>query len=150
MSVVEKSTFRRNFQRWVQMNYGENSRTKTITRNKYNKICRYLLGEPLVETDAKFRFWVKSKGFRIVQSEDMSLYGTLYVPVKVPHTRVRTLIVPRCWIECLAMRSLSDILFWLPIEYGSLVPVRRVRDGSADAGFGVQESSCSGWFFRYH
>jgi hypothetical protein len=90
MSVVEKSTFRRNFQRWVQMNYGENSRTKTITRSKYNKICRYLLGEPLIETDAKFRFWVKSKGFRIVQSEDMSAYGTLYVPVKVPHTRVRS------------------------------------------------------------
>ena len=88
MSLVEKSTFRRNFQRWVQMNYGENSRTKTITRAKYNKICRYLLGEPLIETDAKFRFWVKSKGFRIVQSEDMSVYGTLYVPVKVPHTRV--------------------------------------------------------------
>ncbi|XP_031551652.1 nucleolar protein 4-like isoform X3 [Actinia tenebrosa] len=94
MSVVEKSTFRRNFQRWVQMNYGENSRTKTITRTKYNKICRYLLGEPLIETDAKFRFWVKSKGFRIVQSEDMSLYGTLYVPVKVPHTRSMDAMYP--------------------------------------------------------
>ncbi|EDO37772.1 predicted protein [Nematostella vectensis] len=87
MSAVEKSTFRRNFQRWVQLNYGENSRTKTITRAKYNKICRYLLGEPHIETDAKFRFWVKSKGFRIVRSDEVSVFGTLYVPVKVPHTR---------------------------------------------------------------
>jgi len=104
--VVEKSTFRRNFQRWVLLNYGENSRTKTITRSKYIKICRYLLGEPLIETDAKFRFWVKSKGFRIVQSEDLSPFGTLYVPVKVPHTRV--------WLSYFKrLVSLFDeILFW--------------------------------------
>ncbi|KAK3710181.1 hypothetical protein QZH41_010577 [Actinostola sp. cb2023] len=94
MSVVEKSSFRRNFQRWVQMNYGENSRTKTITRAKYSKICRYLLGEPLIETDAKFRFWVKSKGFRIVQSDDISAYGILYVPIKVPHTRSMDSLYP--------------------------------------------------------
>jgi len=84
----ERSSFRRNFQGWVELNYGENSRTKTITRKKFNKICRYLLGEPQIETDAKFRFWVKSKGFRIAHTEDGQDYGVLYVPVKVPHTRV--------------------------------------------------------------
>ncbi|XP_074635877.1 nucleolar protein 4-like isoform X2 [Acropora palmata] len=85
---LERSSFRRNFQGWVELNYGENSRTKTITRKKFNKICRYLLGEPQIETDAKFRFWVKSKGFRIVHMDDGRSYGVLYVPVKVPaHTR---------------------------------------------------------------
>ena len=90
---LERSSFRRNFQRWVEANYGENSRTKTITRAKYNKICMYLLGEPGVDTDAKFRFWVKSKGFRITSSEDGQSYGMLFVPVKVPHTRVSSDIV---------------------------------------------------------
>ena len=47
-----------------------------------------MLGEPQIETDAKFRFWVKSKGFRIAHTEDGQDYGVLYVPVKVPHTRV--------------------------------------------------------------
>lgn len=84
----ERSSFRRNFQAWVELNYGENSRTKTITRKKFNKICRYLLGEPQIETDAKFRFWVKSKGFRIAHADDNQSYSVLYVPVKVPHTRV--------------------------------------------------------------
>lgn len=89
---LERSSFRRNFQGWVELNYGENSRTKTITRKKFNKICRYLLGEPQIETDAKFRFWVKSKGFRIVHMDDGRSYGVLYVPVKVPaHTRVSKL-----------------------------------------------------------
>lgn len=91
----ERSSFRRNFQGWVELNYGENSRTKTITRKKFNKICRYLLGEPQVETDAKFRFWVKSKGFRIAHAEDSQDYGVLYVPVKVPHTRVSPIIAQR-------------------------------------------------------
>mgnify|MGYP001792529509 CR=1 FL=1 len=85
---LERSSFRRNFQRWVEANYGENSRTKTITQAKHNKICMYLLGQPGVDTDAKFRFWVKSKGFRITTAEDGQGYGTLFVPVKVPHTRV--------------------------------------------------------------
>lgn len=90
----ERSSFRRNFQGWVELNYGENSRTKTITRKKFNKICRYLLGEPQIETDAKFRFWVKSKGFRIAHTEDSQSYGVLYVPVKVPHTRSVDMLYP--------------------------------------------------------
>lgn len=90
---LERSSFRRNFQRWVEANYGENSRTKTITQAKYNKICMYLLGQPGVDTDAKFRFWVKSKGFRITAADDGQHYGTLFVPVKVPHTRVSSTVL---------------------------------------------------------
>ena len=77
--------FRRQFQKWVELNYGENSRTKTITQGKYNKICRYLLNEE-IETDAKFRFWVKSKGFRIIALEDDPTRGVLCVPVKVQNS----------------------------------------------------------------
>lgn len=113
----ERSSFRRNFQGWVELNYGENSRTKTITRKKFNKICRYLLGEPQIETDAKFRFWVKSKGFRIAHTEDSQSYGVLYVPVKVPHTRVSHLVLQRfctqyIWLSTLLFAFDSDCVLW--------------------------------------
>lgn len=113
----ERSSFRRNFQGWVELNYGENSRTKTITRKKFNKICRYLLGEPQIETDAKFRFWVKSKGFRIAQAEDSPDYGVLYVPVKVPHTRVSPIIAQRfhtqnIWLSTVLFAFISDCVLW--------------------------------------
>lgn len=113
----ERSSFRRNFQGWVELNYGENSRTKTITRKKFNKICRYLLGEPQIETDAKFRFWVKSKGFRIAHTDDGQSYGVLYVPVKVPHTRVSHLELERfctqnSWLSTLLFAFVSDRILW--------------------------------------
>lgn len=78
----EHQSFRHNFQAWVDSNYGEHSRTKTITRAKYTKICRYLMGEE-VETDAKFRFWVKSKAFRILRHQLDPNIGVLCVPVSV-------------------------------------------------------------------
>ena len=78
----EHQSFRHNFQAWVDSNYGEHSRTKTITRAKYTKICRYLMGEE-VETDAKFRFWVKSKAFRILRHQLDPNIGVLCVPVCV-------------------------------------------------------------------
>lgn len=53
-----------------------------------------MLGEPQIETDAKFRFWVKSKGFRIAHADDNQSYGVLYVPVKVPHTRSMEILYP--------------------------------------------------------
>lgn len=85
-STVEHNSFRQNFQTWVDANYGENSRTKTITRAKYSKICRYLMGEQ-VETDAKFRFWVKSKAFRIVRHDFEPSIGVLCVPVRLNSRR---------------------------------------------------------------
>ncbi len=78
----DHQSFRHNFQAWVDSNYGEHSRTKTITRAKYTKICRYLMGEE-VETDAKFRFWVKSKAFRILRHQLDPNIGVLCVPVSV-------------------------------------------------------------------
>lgn len=81
-TAVEHNSFRQNFQTWVDSNYGENSRTKTITKAKYSKICRYLMGEA-VETDAKFRFWVKSKAFRIVRHDLEPSIAVLCVPVRL-------------------------------------------------------------------
>ena len=72
------------FDNWVRKNYGGNSRTKTITREKYMKICALLRGEQ-TNSNAKFRFWVRSKGFRLLRhdrnTEEIAddLNGQLYV-----------------------------------------------------------------------
>ena len=54
------------FENWVCKNYGDNSRTKTITKEKYLRICALLRGEQR-HSNAKFRFWVRSKGFRLLK-----------------------------------------------------------------------------------
>lgn len=59
------------FQSWLQKNYGDNSRTKTITLEKYEKICKLLRGDPC-NVNAKFRFWVRSKGFRLLKFDHHS------------------------------------------------------------------------------
>ncbi|XP_066932287.1 uncharacterized protein [Clytia hemisphaerica] len=73
------------FNDWVRKNYGGNSRTKTITKDKYIKICALLRGEQM-NSNAKFRFWVRSKGFRLLKHdrhtnkiEDDVVNGKLYV-----------------------------------------------------------------------
>lgn len=59
------------FQDWVVKNYGGNSRTKTITKEKYTKICSLLRGENIGSSSSisKFRFWVRSKGFRLLRHD---------------------------------------------------------------------------------
>lgn len=54
------------FNSWVQKHYGHNSRTKTITKEKYEKIRKLIRGETC-QVNAKFRFWVRSKGFRLLK-----------------------------------------------------------------------------------
>ena len=54
------------FQSWANENYGENSKSKTVTRAKYWRIVRCLAGDERSSADnAKFRFWIKAKGFRL-------------------------------------------------------------------------------------
>ena len=54
------------FQSWANENYGENSKSKTVTRQKYWRIVRCLAGDERSSADnAKFRFWIKAKGFRL-------------------------------------------------------------------------------------
>lgn len=77
------------FQNWAINNYGENSKTKTVTSRKYERIFNVLAGEELPSSEnAKFRFWVKTKGFKLgpcswrngMVDDSMQV---LYVPTKV-------------------------------------------------------------------
>nr|XP_020464724.1 nucleolar protein 4-like [Monopterus albus] len=87
------------FQDWCLRTYGDSGKTKTVTRRKYNKILQTLLqgdeensnGLFLREKsnshiNAKFKFWVKSKGFQVGALQDgkngSSDRPVLYVPIK--------------------------------------------------------------------
>ncbi|XP_032376084.1 nucleolar protein 4 isoform X1 [Etheostoma spectabile] len=87
------------FQEWCLRTYGDSGKTKTVTRRKYNKILQTLIqgdeensnGVFLHEKNnnhinAKFKFWVKSKGFQVGTLPDgkhgSSDRPVLYVPIK--------------------------------------------------------------------
>ncbi|XP_028265757.1 nucleolar protein 4-like [Parambassis ranga] len=85
------------FQDWCLRTYGDSGKTKTVTRRKYNKILQTLLqgdeensnGVFLHEKssiNAKFKFWVKSKGFQVGTLQDgkngSADRPVLYVPIK--------------------------------------------------------------------
>ncbi|KAM5222371.1 nucleolar protein 4 isoform 4-T4 [Ctenodactylus gundi] len=78
----------RQFQDWCLRTYGDSGKTKTVTRKKYERIVQLLNGSESSSTDnAKFKFWVKSKGFQLGQPDDVRGGGggakqVLYVPVK--------------------------------------------------------------------
>ncbi|XP_013929531.1 PREDICTED: nucleolar protein 4 isoform X2 [Thamnophis sirtalis] len=56
----------RQFQDWCLRTYGDSGKTKTVTRKKYERIVQLLNGSETSSTDnAKFKFWVKSKGFQL-------------------------------------------------------------------------------------
>ncbi|XP_060794038.1 nucleolar protein 4-like b isoform X1 [Neoarius graeffei] len=80
------------FQDWCLRTYGDSAKTKTVTRRKYDKILQALsLGEDSdTYTDtshvinAKFKFWVKSKGFQVGTGDRNGKPDrpVLYVPIK--------------------------------------------------------------------
>ncbi|KAM7175981.1 nucleolar protein 4 isoform 1-T1 [Macrochelys suwanniensis] len=78
----------RQFQDWCLRTYGDSGKTKTVTRKKYDRIVQLLNGSESSSTDnAKFKFWVKSKGFQLGNSDEVNGAGgrgkqVLYVPVK--------------------------------------------------------------------
>lgn len=70
------------YQEWAQRTYGDSAKTKTVTSKKYDRIVKVLNGEePNNVENSKFRFWVKSKGFRL-GSDDLTdtSQDVLYVP----------------------------------------------------------------------
>lgn len=94
--VLEAEMFSE-FQEWCLRTYGDSGKTKTVTRRKYNKIMQTLLQNE--DTDgvyvdnshinAKFKFWVRSKGFQVGSNVlgEHNQKGApgkpvLYVPVK--------------------------------------------------------------------
>lgn len=85
------------FQDWCLRTYGDSGKTKTVTRRKYNKIMQTLLQNEDSDgvyvdnshINAKFKFWVKSKGFQVGSNilgehnkKELSGKPVLYVPVK--------------------------------------------------------------------
>ncbi|KAJ8257352.1 hypothetical protein GJAV_G00184690 [Gymnothorax javanicus] len=92
--VVSEAEMFTEFQDWCLRTYGDSGKTKTVTRRKYNKILQTLLqndesGGVYVESNhinAKFKFWVKSKGFQVgtIQGDHNGASGkpVLYVPIK--------------------------------------------------------------------
>lgn len=77
----------RHFQDWCLRTYGDSGKTKTVTRKKYERIVQLLNGSESSSTDnAKFKFWVKSKGFQLGEADaEVTVPGdkqVLYVPVK--------------------------------------------------------------------
>lgn len=53
------------YQPWVLQTYGDQAKTKTITRNKYQRILQILRGDYIENESSKFKLWVKGRGFRI-------------------------------------------------------------------------------------
>ncbi|KAM8830490.1 nucleolar protein 4-like b isoform 1-T5 [Synchiropus picturatus] len=87
------------FKDWCLRTYGDSGKTKTVTRRKYNKILQTLLQgdeensngvflheKSSIHINAKFKFWVKSKGFQVGTVQDgkngASDRLVLYVPIK--------------------------------------------------------------------
>lgn len=54
------------YQTWVLSNYGDYTKTKTITYKKYERIVKTLRGEiKNCAENSRFRFWMKLKKFRL-------------------------------------------------------------------------------------
>ncbi|XP_075331960.1 nucleolar protein 4-like [Odontesthes bonariensis] len=87
------------FQDWCLRTYGDSGKTKTVTRRKYNKILQSLLQGDEENSNAvfmqekgsnhinaKFKFWVRSKGFQLGTLQDCRSGSAdrrvLYVPIK--------------------------------------------------------------------
>ncbi|XP_035173749.1 nucleolar protein 4 isoform X2 [Oxyura jamaicensis] len=70
MESGERDMYRQ-FQDWCLRTYGDSGKTKTVTRKKYERIVQLLNGSESSSTDnAKFKFWVKSKGFQLGNSDE--------------------------------------------------------------------------------
>lgn len=95
----------RQFQDWCLRTYGDSGKTKTVTRKKYERIVQLLNGSESSSTDnAKFKFWVKSKGFQLGQPDEVRGGGggakqVLFVRVK---TTVSCLL---CYLSAGAARK---------------------------------------------
>ncbi|XP_078073192.1 nucleolar protein 4-like isoform X2 [Mustelus asterias] len=110
----------RQFQDWCLKTYGDSGKTKTVTRKKYDRIVQFLSGvEPSSADNAKFKFWVKSKGFQLGSSEELKAGGgklVLYVPVKT--TDGVTTTEKQSLKRVAVVEDFFDIIYSMHVEIG--------------------------------
>ena len=73
---------RKVFKTFCAERYGENGcqTSKTIAREKGQKIIRLLPNDPVAEAySSKFKFWVKQRGFSLINYSPLHLKDVLHV-----------------------------------------------------------------------
>ena len=73
------------FETFCAERYGENGcqTSKTIAREKGQKIIRLLRNDPVAEAySSKFKFWVKQHGFSLINYSPLGLKDVLCIPSK--------------------------------------------------------------------
>lgn len=71
----------RNIQQYVETIAGSNN-SKVLSKDKYDKIVSQLSGSANGDNSAKFRWWIKNKGFQLLNFPELSLNDVLCVPAK--------------------------------------------------------------------
>ncbi|KAL1020966.1 hypothetical protein UPYG_G00006980 [Umbra pygmaea] len=130
--VLEAEMFSE-FQDWCLRTYGDSGKTKTVTRRKYNKIMQTLLQND--ESDgmyvdnshinAKFKFWVKSKGFQVGSNilgehkKGASGKPVLYVPVKSTCADAGSAQDSSSLKRVAVVEDFFDIIYAMHVEMGA-------------------------------
>ncbi|CAM4716936.1 unnamed protein product [Leuciscus chuanchicus] len=131
--VLEAEMFSE-FQDWCLRTYGDSGKTKTVTRRKYNKIMQTLLQNE--ESDgiyvdnshinAKFKFWVKSKGFQVGSNilgehnkKETSGKPVLYVPVKSTQCSDGGATQDSSLKRVAVVEDFFDIIYAMHVEMGA-------------------------------
>lgn len=131
--VLEAEMFSE-FQDWCLRTYGDSGKTKTVTRRKYNKIMQTLLQNE--ESDgvyvdnshinAKFKFWVKSKGFQVGSNilgehnkKEASGKPVLYVPVKSTQCSDGGAAQDSSLKRVAVVEDFFDIIYAMHVEMGA-------------------------------
>ncbi|XP_034027573.1 nucleolar protein 4-like isoform X2 [Thalassophryne amazonica] len=123
------------FQDWCLRTYGDSGKTKTVTRRKYNKILQTLIQgdeenssavfvheKSTNHINAKFKFWVKSKGFQVGTLQDAKNGSAdrpvLFVPIKT--TCVDSISGSDSSLKRVAVvEDFFDIIYEMHVEIGS-------------------------------
>ncbi|CAL9703463.1 unnamed protein product [Knipowitschia caucasica] len=131
--VLEAEMFSE-FQDWCLRTYGDSGKTKTVTRRKYNKIMQTLLQNEdsdgvYVDSshiNAKFKFWVKSKGFQVGNNilGEHNKKGTpgkpvLYVPVKSTCSDGASMQENSSLKRVAVVEDFFDIIYAMHVEIGT-------------------------------
>ncbi|KAM8864281.1 nucleolar protein 4-like isoform 1-T1 [Spinachia spinachia] len=131
--VLEAEMFSE-FQDWCLRTYGDSGKTKTVTRRKYNKIMQTLLQNE--ESDgvyidnshinAKFKFWVKSKGFQVGTNvlgehnkKGAAGKPVLYVPVKTTCSDGNSAQDNSSLKRVAVVEDFFDIIYAMHVEMGA-------------------------------